>query len=322
MQNPLVSILVPVYNVEKYIEQCARSLFEQDYKNIEFVFWDDCSTDDSICVLRRIIECYPHRKPQVFIGGNEHNVGLCETRKKTLAAMHGEYLWCVDSDDWIDKNACSILVETVCEKNADILFFDFMRENGNERWVESMSAPEKSDDFLLTMLRTIKNGNLANKFIRREFFLKNAQEVPREIVIGEDFSVMFHLLQGNPRLAYCSSALYHYRRNPDSITNQKNELFFERYICFTNYIESLLKDDKKKIAFAEFQAKLKLEILVSKSYPVDKAYKLFPVVNKFIKNLSIPLCYKLALKSFSGSCPYFGFWFIKIFFVLRRFSRG
>ena len=67
----LVSILVPIYNVSKYIEQCAVSLFEQTYDNIEYVFVDDCSPDDSIALLKKVMERYPKRKDQVKIVAHE-----------------------------------------------------------------------------------------------------------------------------------------------------------------------------------------------------------------------------------------------------------
>ena len=74
--NCLVSVLVPIYGVEEYIEKCTRSLFEQTYDNIEYVFVDDCTTDNSIIVLRNVLENYPKRKGHVKIVKHAQNKGL------------------------------------------------------------------------------------------------------------------------------------------------------------------------------------------------------------------------------------------------------
>ena len=87
----LVSILVPVYGVEKYIERCARSLFEQTYENLEYIFVDDCTPDKSIEILKRVIEDYPNRKNQVRIIHHEHNRGLAAARNTALDAATSEF---------------------------------------------------------------------------------------------------------------------------------------------------------------------------------------------------------------------------------------
>ena len=98
-----ISILVPIYGVEHYIERCARSLFEQTYPDIEYVFVDDCSSDQSIAVLEKVMEDYPLRKPHVKIIHHERNKGLSAARNTALEASAGDYVMHVDSDDYIEK---------------------------------------------------------------------------------------------------------------------------------------------------------------------------------------------------------------------------
>ena len=78
--QPLVSILVPIYNVERYIERCARSVFEQTYKNLEFIFVDDCSPDKSVKILERVAEDYPQWKGRIKILHHDYNRGLAAAR--------------------------------------------------------------------------------------------------------------------------------------------------------------------------------------------------------------------------------------------------
>ena len=104
------SILVPVYGVEKYIERCARSIFEQTYHNLDIVFVDDCTPDKSIDLLQRVLEDYPKRKAQTRIIRHAHNRGLSAARNTAVAAAIGTFLTHVDSDDWIELNAVEVLV--------------------------------------------------------------------------------------------------------------------------------------------------------------------------------------------------------------------
>ena len=100
--NPKVSVIIPVYNVEKYIERCARSLLEQSLKDIEYIFVDDCSPDNSITMLENILKEYPERQPLVKILFHEPNRGLAYTRQEGVDAAKGEYIIHCDSDDWVE----------------------------------------------------------------------------------------------------------------------------------------------------------------------------------------------------------------------------
>ena len=102
MNMPKVSIIIPVYGVEKYIERCARSLFEQTLDDIEYLFIDDCTPDKSVEILKRVLEEYPHRKSQVVIHRMEQNSGQAKVREWGMQNATGEYVIHCDSDDWVD----------------------------------------------------------------------------------------------------------------------------------------------------------------------------------------------------------------------------
>jgi len=116
-----VSILVPIYGVEKYIERCARSLFEQTYENLEYIFVDDCTPDKSMEILLRVMEDYPNRKGQVRIIRHEHNRGLAAARNTALDAATSPFISHVDSDDYLSLDAIQLLVEKQLETGADIV---------------------------------------------------------------------------------------------------------------------------------------------------------------------------------------------------------
>ncbi|MBR1792919.1 MAG: glycosyltransferase family 2 protein, partial [Bacteroidales bacterium] len=99
---PLVSVIVPVYNVEKYIGRCAESLMKQTLQNMEFIFVDDCSPDESIEVLNQVIQRYPNRAHQVKIVRHDRNQGFPFARSSGIKPAEGEYVAHCDSDDWVD----------------------------------------------------------------------------------------------------------------------------------------------------------------------------------------------------------------------------
>lgn len=97
----LVSILVPIYGTEKYIERCTRSLFEQSYSNIEFVFVNDYTPDRSVEILKSILEKYPQQKSNTKIISHDKNRGVAAARNTLLDNATGDYVMWVDSDDYI-----------------------------------------------------------------------------------------------------------------------------------------------------------------------------------------------------------------------------
>ena len=116
-----VSVLVPVFRVEKYIERCARSLFEQTYSNLEFVFVNDSPDDQSIDVLQRVIEDYPDRVGSIKIINHDSNRGVAAARNTLLDNATGDFVSWVDSDDWLESNAIELLIQKQQRTNSDVV---------------------------------------------------------------------------------------------------------------------------------------------------------------------------------------------------------
>ena len=116
-----ISVLVPVYGVEKYIARCAESLFGQTYADLEFVFVDDCTPDHSIDVLRSVMARYPARQAQVRIIHNEKNSGIGAVRQKLIDSCTGDCLTFVDSDDYMPLDAISLLAAGMERSGADMV---------------------------------------------------------------------------------------------------------------------------------------------------------------------------------------------------------
>ena len=196
-----VSILVPIYGVEKYIEQCAVSLFEQSYEDLEYIFVDDCSPDRSIDVLRHTLERYPHRQGQVRIIAHEVNRGLGAARHTALEAATGELVMHVDSDDYLLPHA----VEHLC--GAPIAPFH-----------------GKKETYLKLMLcQNIVFNRIWGRLYRRDLFTRTGINSVEGINYGEDYVVVPRLLLSAKR-HYIDEPVYAYRfDNASSYSHSINE---------------------------------------------------------------------------------------------------
>ena len=124
-----VSVVVPIYGVEKYIERCARSLFEQTLDDIEFIFVDDCTKDHSICVLEKVLLDYPQRQKQTTIVHHEVNKGLPLARQTGIMMATGDFIAHCDSDDWVDVDVYRQMYDTAINEKADVVICDYYKAN-------------------------------------------------------------------------------------------------------------------------------------------------------------------------------------------------
>ena len=169
----MVSIIVPVYNVSKYIERCARSLFEQTLQDMEFIFVDDGSPDDSMEILHAVLSEYPYRKNQVKIITHAKNKGLVAARNAGVRFAHGEYIAHCDSDDWVELDMYERLYKEAKGNSADLVACDFIMEYAS--YNEIRGCNHCIDDKITLLKAYIGSGwtVLWNKLVHRDLYFKN-----------------------------------------------------------------------------------------------------------------------------------------------------
>ena len=128
--KPKVSVIVPIYGVEAYIERCAVSLFEQTLDDIEYIFVNDCTPDNSMTILSEVLSRYPQRREQVRIINQPKNLGAAKAREDGIKAARGEYIIHCDSDDWVDTNMYQLLYEKAKADNSDMVICDWYVTDG------------------------------------------------------------------------------------------------------------------------------------------------------------------------------------------------
>lgn len=211
-----VSVLVPIYGVKDYIEACVESLFEQSYQDIEYVFVDDCSPDNSVSILEDVMERYGERKKQVRIIHHEQNQGLGAARRTALAAATGDFVMAVDSDDKLSVNAIETLCRLQQTTGADIVEGTLCRFNENGVFKRQQPYHGTKENLLkLMLLQNTVSHNLAGRLVRRSIYIDNDINSVEGVNMAEDYAV-------TPRLIYCGSHaytdedIYFYRDNTNS----------------------------------------------------------------------------------------------------------
>ena len=278
--QPLVSIIVPVYGVEKHISQCARSLFAQTYANIEIIFVDDCSNDNSITNLYATIEEYPHIKSKLRIIRLEQNLGSAVARLIGLKAATGDYVIQFDSDDYVELNIIEALVSTAIRNNSDITICDFDLVYPNNS-IPVKVNPSLNKEELIGQLFTGKvHGSFWNKLIKRDLYTKNGIELTVGLNMCEDLSVMYKLVYFSNSISYLPAVLYHYRQlvassfsaNKMSMAQQSNRIQLLEQIC-TFSKEETGNDEKFEQYKRYIIASNKAEILLYGNYKKATAFK-------------------------------------------------
>lgn len=257
-----VSVIVPVYKVEAYIERCARSLFEQTLDDMEYIFVNDCTPDNSLKVLKNVLSQYPQREKQVQIVSHKERKGSSCARNTGLAVASGKYIIYCDSDDYVDIEMYESMYETAVSSDADIVWCDFY-DVYPDRMSYHKTADTKKDriEFLRTYMSSWTP--VWNMLVKKKIYLEHDLSFPENIMHREDFymSVILHFYAS--KIEKIDKALYYYNRsNPSSIlSNADKNMLSEVLFCDLSIIEFF----KEKKIFSSFEKEMAWGVLRDKS---------------------------------------------------------
>lgn len=231
MENSLISVIVPVYNVEPYLRQCLDSIISQTYRNIEIIVIDDGSTDG----CPQICDEYRERDGRVVIFHTE-NRGLSAARNLGIDKARGEWIMFVDSDDWVEPDYCRLPYEAAVEHDADLVIFSIILEGSTE---ESQKQ-DNNISGVLSAREAVVNGRPAawNKFYHRSLF--NMVRYP-EGRLFEDIATTHRIIYQAKKIIFLNERLYHYRIRKDSLSHKKDKRFYrELFRAYLQRYEDLL----------------------------------------------------------------------------------
>lgn len=315
-----VSILVPIYNVSKYIERCAHSLFKQTFTDIEFIFVNDCTPDDSIEKLTRVLSQYPNINVKIIT--HSQNKGLAVARNTAIQNSSGEYIFHMDSDDYLELNTIQLLYEQATHSNADLVLADYRIIYSSYNKILKTNYTPIPQEYAKLLLKRRSNPYIVGKLIKRSTIVNNQLFAIAGLNQGEDYLI-------TPKVAYCSHIieyvplpLYNYVKNiPTSYTSNVN---LEAVKCLEK-VENNLVDYFSNIPdFKDFTSTIILSKFYNKItllYASDKScYKYIAGLYKNIRywNTNLKLRHKLLLLFIDCHCYSFIYSILRIVKKLRK----
>lgn len=217
---PKVSVILPVYNAELYIERAIFSLMEQSLDDIECIIIDDGSKDNSLLIIEKILSKFPDRKDQVILLSRE-NKGVAFTRNEGLSLATGDYLIHLDSDDWVDLDWLDIMYKKAVEVNADVVICSYKEiyKSKNINIIQN-SASTGYECIKKLLVGEISNSNW-NKLVRRDIYIRNNIKYINGLNMGEDLMISFEIFMNSKFVTSVDNFLYYYNRVNDKSLTKK-----------------------------------------------------------------------------------------------------
>ena len=220
MDKPKISIIVPVYNIEKYIERCLTSIISQSFSSTEIIVVNDGATDRS----GKIIDRFASIDERILVI-NKPNGGLSSARNTGIAIAQGEYLLHIDGDDWMEQGYLSAMYKRASNDNLDVTVSDYWKDFDN-------GVVKRLVDLPITDIQTIDgqawlnkffdreaNQSMFNKLFRTSLYKDNNIEHPLEVSVGEDLATTPRLMHYAKRIGKINKCYYHYIQRTSSLTN-------------------------------------------------------------------------------------------------------
>ena len=245
----MISVIIPVYNVEEYIYVCLNSVLKQTHQDFEIICIDDASTDSSL----EILEYFAQKDSRIKILKNDSNKGPGYSRNRGLDIAKGKYVSFLDGDDWFSPDTFNILIKKIEEDNLDLLLFKNIvyyhepQEFGFEEYydMEFMNKFENQVfnhwDLDKTKLFHMSNAPW-NKFYLKSFLDENNIRFPNENLIHEDNPFFYKVITSAKRVSIIDKYLHNRRRRQGSITTLNNERIFDNIDVMYKILDVFFED--------------------------------------------------------------------------------
>lgn len=262
-----VSVIVPMYNVEKVISRCVQSLFTQTLKDFEVVFVNDCSSDNTIAVLNELLSTYERDDIQVKIINHEKNAGVAAARNTGLDNASGEYVYYVDADDYCDENTLELMYSEAVEEDCDVVGCEWLLSfENNARHMAHPDVKTGAEAFT-KMCNGVMRWNLWLWMVRRSIYANHDFRFIPGANMGEDMMVMMKILLNSDKVSIIHKPLYHYiQTNSNAMT--KN---FSAYIGqvtenvreVERYLDKICMLKELSAPLNQLKLNLKLPLIIS-----------------------------------------------------------
>ena len=239
---PKVSVIVPFYNVERYIEKCIETLVNQTLKDIEIILVNDGSTDRSIDIVKKFIKEYPEK----IVYLEKENGGLSDARNYAIPYAKGEYIAFLDSDDYVEKDMYEKMYEIAKKEKSDMVECDFYWEYSEKR-KEDIGKAYQGKKEMLEKIRVVA----WNKLIKREILEKSQVQFPKGFRY-EDVEFTYKLIPYIAKVSFLRKPCIHYIQRQGSISNTQNQRTREIF----DVLEHVINYYKEKNIYEKYKTQL------------------------------------------------------------------
>lgn len=227
----LVSTIIPVYNAEKFLEECIESLRNQTLKEIEMIFINDGSTDNSLEILKK----YEKIDSRIKVI-NQKNSGPSVARNRGIEIANGEYLSFIDSDDWVETSMYEDMYHRAINDKSDVVICDMkMVSVDSQLYVKGIIYSDEKydrknieDKIFKELLSNSQFNSMANKIYKRSIVKENNLLLDKDIYYAEDWKFNMEFFKYSQTVSYINKCYYYYRRGHESSSNFYNDTTFER----------------------------------------------------------------------------------------------
>lgn len=234
----LITVVVPCYNVEKYVEKCLDSIMKQTYKNLEIILVEDCSTDNTYNVIKN----YSKKDKRIKLIKNEKNSGLSFSRNAGIKAATGKYISFIDSDDYITENFYEDLLEAMKKNKAEVAMCDIKVVYEDTSYTQVAPCFSNDEFNVVNVVNSGLAASACNKLFDKKLISKYLFEVGK---VNEDIAVVIPAIVNAKNIAYARDAYYHYIQHKGSIQNSRfSDKRFDIFYGVNTTLERI-KDSKK-----------------------------------------------------------------------------
>jgi len=300
-----ISFIVLVYNDEKNISRCINSILSQTFPDFECLIIDDGSTDSSSAICDEYSK--NDKRIRVYHKGNE---GISKSRQYGIDRAGGEYIYFVDSDDWIESVFSADISDKINKNKPDLLFFDYYKNyTDKKKKYKSQNPISQDNDLILKLILEKKLLSCPWNFvIKKEFFINSKVIFNKNINYGEDTLFILELILNNPKIYYINKAYYHHFYNDNSYTRTNLKQKYTDRILFYNFLSALFQkyNREEMLKYNFFPMNDKFEMLSSGLFTRNEYQNIFPLflslfyaknssfIKYFLLNLAETPLYSLA----------------------------
>ncbi len=289
LKNIKISVIIPVYNVEKYIEQCLESVLNQTLKDIEIIVINDGSTDSSL----KKIEKYKNDKKIIII--DKKNEGVSKTRNIGLQKANGKYVYFIDSDDYLESD---VVLEKLYikseEENLDILNFDYYEVHKDEKkYIKNLKAEKLiKNEIIKSLLNGKEWGIIWNKLIKKDLFLKNKILFPENIFFREDLITVIKLIYFSKRMGKINEAFYNYiQHEKQTIKNFDKKRILMNDYNFILELKSFFESENQLKKYSDAIEKIQVDLYCNTFRLKNRKLEIYKILSKKLTKENIKMIY-------------------------------